>query len=196
MTPSQENPSDIKQSPSVVPHNWVYRRVALPVLALLRMGTSPQKLAWSLAVGLAIGINPVLGTTTILCVAVAFVFRLNVVASQLGNHIVYPLQLLLVIPFIRMADRVFHTAPMPLSRTALLEAVRTNPLALTRQIWLWEWHAFVIWAVVAAVAIPVLALGLTPLLQRLPMQAEQQHQSPIIVAGSPTDGREERDQRS
>jgi len=162
-------------------HNWVYRRVALPVFALLRMGASPQKLAWSIAIGLLIGINPVLGSTTVLCLAVAFIFRLNVAASQLGNHVVYPLQLLLVVPFIRLGSRVFHTAPMPLSAKALLDAARTSPIALTRQLWLWEWHAFVVWAAIAFVAIPVFALALTPLLHRLLVRVER-HQYPIISA--------------
>jgi uncharacterized protein (DUF2062 family) len=179
VTPSQENPSSTEKGPSVIHHNWVYRRIALPIFALLRMGASPRKLAWSLAVGLVIGINPVLGSTTVLCLVVAFVFRLNVAASQLGNHIVYPLQLLLIVPFIRIGNHIFHTAPMPITGKALLEAARISPLALTRQIWLWEWHALVIWTVVAAVAIPVFALALTTLLRRLPVQVEQ-HQGAVI----------------
>jgi len=183
--------SEVKQSATklfgtghcldAIHHNWVYRRVALPVFALLRMGASPQKLAWSIAIGLLIGINPVIGSTTVLCLAVAFFFRLNVAASPLGNHVVYPLQLLLVVPFIRLGSRVFHTAPMPLSAKALLDAARTSPIALTRQLWLWEWHAFVVWAAIAFVAIPVFALALTPLLQRLLVRVER-HQYPIISA--------------
>src|SRR5207253_4599020 len=86
--PDQSNSSIASQSVSQVHHNWLYRRVALPVFALLRMGASPEKLAWSIAVGVLIGINPILGSTTILCLALAFVFRLNVAASQVGNHIV------------------------------------------------------------------------------------------------------------
>ena len=102
------------QVQTIPKHNWAYRRIALPVLALLRRGASPQKLAWSLAAGILIGINPILGSTTILCLALAFIFRLNIAASQLTNHLAYPLQLILVIPFIRLGSRVFHTAPMPL----------------------------------------------------------------------------------
>jgi uncharacterized protein (DUF2062 family) len=169
------------QLPAATHQNWAYRRIALPVFALLRMGTSPQKLAWSIAVGLLIGINPVLGTTTVLCLAVAFVLRLNVAASQLGNHIVYPLQLLLIVPFIRAGSRVFHTAPMPLSPKELLYAARTRPLALTHQLWLWEWHAAVVWAAVAVIAVPVVALVLTPLFRRLLVRVEK-HQYPVIDA--------------
>jgi uncharacterized protein (DUF2062 family) len=177
--PSESNPDAILPGAHGVHHNWLYRRVALPVLALLRMGASPEKLAWSIAVGLLIGINPILGSTTVLCLAVAFVLRLNIAASQLGNHVVYPLEIILVIPFIRVASRVFHTAPMPLSAQQLLRAARENPVALTRQLWVWEWHAFLLWAIVAVVAVPVIALGLTPFLRRLLRRVER-HQYPVL----------------
>jgi len=143
------------------------------------MGASPEKLAWSIAVGLIIGINPVLGSTTILCLAAAFVFRLNVAASQLGNHVVYPLQLLLIIPFLRLGSRLFGTAPMPLSPKDLLRAARTTPIALSRELWRWEWHALVLWSILAAIAIPLLAFLLTQLLHKLLTRVEH-HQYPIL----------------
>jgi len=177
--PNQPNHTTPTQTLEPIHHNWIYRRVALPILALLRMGASPEKLAWSIAAGLLIGINPILGSTTILCLAIAFVFRLNVAASQIGNHIVYPLELLLIIPFINLASRVFHTEPMPLSATELLHAAREHPLDLTHRLWLWEWHAFVLWVILAAAAIPLLALILRPMLRRLLVRVTR-HQYPIL----------------
>lgn len=162
-----------------VHHNWFYRRGVLPILALLRMGATPRSLAWSIAAGLVIGINPIVGTTTALCLAAAFMFRLNVVASQIANHAMFPLELLLVIPFIRLGSRAFHTAPMPLSPRLFLRAVRIAPLALTRQLWLWEWHAFAAWAVLSVVAAPLIAWALRPLLQRL-LTRIQHHEYPIV----------------
>ena len=167
MQPSQPNRNTPTQTHEPIHHNWIYRRVALPILALLRMGATPEKLAWSIAAGVLIGINPILGSTTVLCLAIAFLFRLNVAASQIGNHIVYPIELLLIIPFIRLASRLFHTEPMPLSTNELLRAAREHPLELTRRLWLWEWHAFLLWTILAAIAIPLLALILKPILRRL-----------------------------
>lgn len=160
-------------------HGWAYRRIVLPILALLRRGATPEKLAWSLAAGVLIGLNPILGSTTLLCLAVAFLFRLNIVASQITNHLAYPLQIILLIPFIRLGSRIFHTAAMPLSANDLLHAARTGPLQLARDLWLWESHALVVWAVLAAVLTPILALALTPILRRL-LTRVQQHDYPIV----------------
>ncbi len=160
-------------------HNWFYRRGVLPILALLRMGATPRTLAWSIAAGMAIGMNPIIGTTTVLCLAAAAALRLNVVASQIANHAMFPLEIALVLPFIRGGARVFRTQAMPLSPRLFLEAARRTPLALTRQLWMWEWHAFVVWAAVSAVAVPVVALALTPVLRRLLKRVER-HEYPIL----------------
>jgi len=184
--PNESNRNAPTQSHPPVHHNWIYRRVALPILALLRMGASPQKLAWSIAAGLLIGINPIIGSTTILCLAIAFVFRLNIAASQIGNHIVYPLELILIIPFIHAASRIFHTTPMPLSANQLLRAAREHPLDLSRKLWLWEWHAFLLWLVLATVAIPLVAIALTPILRKLLARIEH-HQYPILSIASQAD---------
>jgi len=143
------------------------------------MGATPRSLAWSIAAGLLIGINPIIGTTTALCLVAAFTFRLNVVASQIANHAMFPLEIVLVIPFIRLGSRAFHTAAMPLSPHLFLLAVRTSPLALTRQLWLWEWHALAVWAALSVVAMPLLALALTPLLKRV-LARIQRHEYPIV----------------
>lgn len=160
-------------------HNWLYRRGVLPILALLRMGTSPRELAWSIAAGMLIGISPAVGTTTLICLGAELLFRLNVVASQIANHAMMPVELMLVIPFIRFGSRVFHTTAMPLEPRVFFHAAGSTPLELVRQMWLWEWHAFVVWAGIAVVGAPLVALALTPLLERMRARI-QRHQYPIV----------------
>ena len=164
---------------SATHHSWIYRRAVLPILALLRMGATPRRLALSIALGLLIGLNPVIGTTTVLCVVFCALFRLNIVAAQIANHAVFPLEVALVIPFIRFGSYVFQTAPMPLSAHAFQNLARHSPLLLVRQIWVWEWHAFVLWAAISAAAAPLVAAVLTPVLERLLVRV-QRHEHPIV----------------
>ncbi len=86
-------------------------------MGLLRMGADPDKLAWSLALGVVVGVNPLLGSTTLVALGLASVFRLNLVASQVGNHAVYPLEILLFPVFIKVGDVVFGTEKLPLAGT-------------------------------------------------------------------------------
>ena len=160
-------------------HTFVYRRVVLPFLALLRMGATPQQLAWSISLGLVVGINPLLGSTTLLCLGLAALFRLNLAASQLANHLMYPVEIVLVIPFLRLGSRIFATGPMPLSPATLLQAARSHPVTLMQDLWKWEWHALVLWAMIALPLLPGIAAALTPILRRLLHRVER-HEYPIV----------------
>jgi uncharacterized protein (DUF2062 family) len=145
----------------------IQRRVVRPLVELLRVGASPERLAWSLAVGVVVGMNPLLGSTTVVVIALAAAFKLNHVASQIGNHAMYPLELLLFPVFLKLGSAVFRTEGIPLSRVALMEAVKHHPWATTKLLWRWEWHALVVWAVCAAVVAPLLAWAMRPALEGL-----------------------------
>lgn len=166
-------------SPEPRHHGWIYRRVVLPILALLRMGATPERLAWSIAVGVVVGLNPLVGTTTALCLAVSVALRLNVVASQVANHAMFPFELALVIPFIRLGSRVFRTSAMPMTAGVFLQHARTSPIALLRLVWIWEWHALLVWMVFAAAAAPLIAVTVKPLLVRVQRRI-QRHQHPFV----------------
>jgi uncharacterized protein (DUF2062 family) len=70
-----------------------------------------ETIALSVALGLALGVFPVLGCPTLFCALAAVAFRLNLPAIQFVNYLVYPLQLALLIPFFRLGDRIFRLAP-------------------------------------------------------------------------------------
>lgn len=148
-------------------NNFFQRRVIAPVLQLLRMGATPERLAWSIAVGAAIGINPLLGSTTVLTLAVSSLFRLNLVASQIGNHVLYPVELLLFPVFIQLGILVFHAPRFPLNKEAVVRAVSLHPWETTKLLWSWEWHALIVWGVCAVIATPLLQRALRPGLERM-----------------------------
>jgi uncharacterized protein (DUF2062 family) len=126
------------------------------LLRQLRSGVTPRRLAWSLALGMVIGINPSVGITTLVVIGLAWMFGLNQVAAQIGTHLVAPIHLLLFIPFLDLGIYLFHTRRLPLTRHQI-EHLTHHPLWLARNIWQWEWHALLVWALLAAVAMPLLA---------------------------------------
>jgi hypothetical protein len=128
-----------------------------PLLRLLRGGVTPRRLAWSLALGMVIGINPSVGLATLVVILLAWTLGLNQIASQIGVHAVAPFHLILFIPFIELGVHLFHTRRLPLSRPQL-EHLSHHPWRLVRDIWQWEWHALIVWGIVAAVVMPLLAL--------------------------------------
>jgi len=142
-------------------------------MGLLRMGADPDRLAWSLALGLVVGVNPLLGSTTLVALGLASLFRLNLVASQVGNHAVYPLEILLFPVFIKLGDVIFGTDKLPLQGHDLWYAAKHHPWHTTRLLWRWEWHALVVWAIFAAVAMPVIAKASEPVLRKMAKRVGQ-----------------------
>lgn len=76
----------------------------------LREEISVERLALSIAVGFVVGICPLLGLPTVLCVVASIVLRLHFPALQLINYLMYPLQLLLLLPFARLGRLLFGGA--------------------------------------------------------------------------------------
>ena len=148
---------------------FLYRKLVLPIVDLLRQGITPEKIALSLAFGICLGVFPVLGSTTILCTLAAILFRLNLPAIQLVNYFVYPLQLALLIPFIRFGEALFRSQHVSLSLQIIFASIKRSPWQTTKMYWTSGWHAMVAWCLVGPLLIWVLYSALTPVLRRLAM---------------------------
>jgi uncharacterized protein (DUF2062 family) len=143
------------------------RRIARPVVELLRQGVTPEKMALSIALGMTLGVFPVLGTTTALCALAAFVWRLNLPAIQIVNYFVYPLQIALLIPFFRAGEKLFGAPHLPLSITQILATVHASFWGATRFFWTTVWHAAVAWCLIAPLFVVLAYVILVPVLRRV-----------------------------
>src|SRR5580658_7047125 len=86
----------------------IHRKLVQPFVELLKQGVTPEKIALTVALGISLGVIPMLGTTTMLCTLAAVSLRLNLPGILLINGVVYPLQLLLVVPFLRAGAWIFR----------------------------------------------------------------------------------------
>jgi uncharacterized protein (DUF2062 family) len=145
---------------------FLYRRLVRPLLDLLRQGVSPGKIALSLALGVTLGVFPVLGSTTALCALAAFALQLNLPAIQIVNYFVYPLQIALLIPFFRLGEKLFRAPHLPISVPQIYAMIHANMGNAIRSLWTTTWHAIVVWCLVAPVCAAALYAVLTPALRR------------------------------
>jgi uncharacterized protein (DUF2062 family) len=94
-----------------------------PLRAFLKQGMSPRRLALCVAIGIVVGNIPILGLSTLLCTAIALVFRLNLPAIQVVQAAMAPTQILLIIPFVRLGEWLLHAPHQALSITAGLALI-------------------------------------------------------------------------
>jgi len=132
----------------------------------LRQGISPGRLALTLALGFAIGCIPVVGIPTLVCAALALALRLNLPAIQAANYAAMPLQLLLIVPFVRLGGWLFDAGPIHAAQVAAL--LHTSPVYLLSQLAGLFGHALLAWLLIAVPFVVLLTLTLTVLLRHLP----------------------------
>ena len=135
---------------------WLKIKLFTPVLDYLKQGISPQKLAWSVAVGLVVGISPIIGTTTLLCLGLALVLRLNLAVIQLANYVAYPLQILLLIPFFQVGSLILGEKGVSFSVDLIIHSFESDFLLALQEFGWAILHAVLVWM---AVAVP-LAIGI------------------------------------
>ena len=150
--------------------NWLNRRLLEPLLALLRQGISPRRLALCVAIAIVVGNIPILGVSTILCTFIALTFRLNLPAIQVVQAAMAPTQVLLIIPFVRLGEWILRVPPQVVSIKAALALVSRG---------LWQaivvlrdaiFHAGLAWALIAPFAVYLLVRLLTPVFERMAVQ--------------------------
>ena len=144
----------------------IYRRLIHPFVALLKQGVSPEEIALTIAIGISLGVIPMLGTTTMLCTLAAVTLRLNLPAILLVNGLVYPLQLTLLVPFLRAGAWMFRVAGPKLTIGQIFHLIRANAWHAIATLWIATMHALVIWLIAGCVVSGATYLVLAALLRR------------------------------
>lgn len=171
-------PEPIPASPSPpapARRNLWQRRIADPIVAQLTQGLTPEKIALTIAIGSAIAMFPILGTTTLICLLVGIVMKLNQPIIQAVNYACTPIHLPFMVFAFRKGELIFgvrHSrlewrhmkALLPQNWSEVIESPRhvgENLLQLVHDYSTTALHAIVIWAVLVpfwAVAIYYIVL--------------------------------------
>lgn len=131
-----------------------------PIVGQLRQGTTPEKIALTIALGVVIGIFPILGATTVLCGIAAARLRLNQPIIQLVNYLAYPAQLLTLLPFYRAGETLLGRSHLPLSIPMLVQRFRDDTGKFFGDFGMIALGGIVVWCFVAPLIASALYFGL------------------------------------
>jgi uncharacterized protein (DUF2062 family) len=146
---------------------WLGRKVRDPLLAQLRQGATPEAVSAAVVVAFALAIVPVIGVTTLLCLLAGRLFRLNHIVMQVVNHVSYPLQLLLLVPFVRLGETLTGADPIALSPTALIDEFNRSFGGFVAKFGMAYAHGLLGWVLTVPPACWLLHLLLRRLFRRL-----------------------------
>ena len=119
----------------------------------------PHRLALAIAVGLAVGVTPIVWGTSLLTLMLAWLLRLHQGAAQVANLASYPLQFALAYPFLILGRWLVPGSLLPTA--AASDPTNVASIAATVQI-----QALAGWLILAPVLALIFTLVLTPLIRR------------------------------
>lgn len=100
------------------------KAVVRPVLNQLRLGITPTKLALSISLGVICGLFPIPGTTALLCILAALVFKLNQVIINVINLILTPINVLMIPVFYKLGHELVNSTSQAISAKEFLSQIR------------------------------------------------------------------------
>ena len=142
---------------SAAPREPLWRRwVVRPVVKQLTQGTSPEKIAQAIAWGLAVGIFPIIGSTTLLSLIVGVPLKLNQPILQAFKTLSTPLQWGLVLGFYRAGEWLFSAPHVSIHLPSMIERFFAEPGPFLKDYGMTALYGIAVWCLVA----PVVVIGL------------------------------------
>jgi len=132
--------------------DWLCRKVRDPLVAELRQGATPEAVSAAVVVSFAIAIIPFIGLTTLLCLIAGRLFRLNHVVMQIVNHASFALQILLIVPFVRLGETLLGARHFALTPKAIIDEFNRSLPDFVEKFWLTGLHGLIGWLITVPLA--------------------------------------------
>ena len=115
----------------------------------LKQGRCPRDLALAFALGSTLGIMPLVWGTSLICIIIASWLRVNQVVMQLANYLMYPLQIILFIPYLILGEKLFTTSFLPENHLQLLDQIKQTPFLFFSHLWQSNLQGLIAWLVIS-----------------------------------------------
>jgi uncharacterized protein (DUF2062 family) len=153
-------------NPSRLKKFWQERVVAL-IAAQFTQGFTPQKIALTITLGVTLGLFPILGATTALCALAGVWLKLNQPVIQLVNYLASPLQLAMILVFVRIGEWLVRAQPVTFSIPELFRKFHESPANFFQEFGMTGLHGIIAWLVIAPFLTALIYFLLLPPLKKL-----------------------------
>ncbi len=154
------------RSPTKTRTLW-QRRVRDPLVLQLTQGITPEKIALTIAIGSALALFPLLGTTTLLCFLVGLALKLNQPIIQLINQALWPLHVPVIFASVRFGEHLFGVRHRPFHIREMQQLLWTEPARFFHDFGVTALHAVIAWALVAPLYIALVYYVALPILREI-----------------------------
>ncbi|HVU22570.1 MAG TPA: DUF2062 domain-containing protein [Opitutus sp.] len=161
------SPPSANASPPPARTFW-QRRVRDPIVLQLTQGITPEKIALTLAVGSALALFPIIGTTTLLCFLVGLALRLNQPIIQLINQAFWPVHVPAIFLCVKFGEWIFGVQQhAKFSIRYMNELLWNDPGQFLHRFGIIVGYALVAWAVLAPFYIAIVYYIALPIMRAI-----------------------------
>jgi uncharacterized protein (DUF2062 family) len=159
---------DVAGHPAAAPsRSFWQRRIAAPIVAQLTQGLTPDKIALTIAIGSAISMFPILGTTTLICLVVGVFMKLNQPILQAVNLACTPIHIPFIFFAFKWGEDLFGVEHPVGELLGMRRELIEHPLQFARNYGPAALHAIEVWAILVPLWAVLVYYGSRPILRAL-----------------------------
>jgi uncharacterized protein (DUF2062 family) len=143
------------------------RWIAGPIKDQLSQGVSSDKMAWTCATGVAVGVFPIIGSSTVLLLAAGVVFKLNQPVLHTLNYALTPVQIALVPVYVKLGELIFGAPHLSFVPTELVREFTKDPMVFLSKFGMAGVHGISAWVLTAPCVIFGIYFLLSPVFKKM-----------------------------
>ncbi len=144
----------------------IRHKILIPFRLVPKEGLSPEKLAFSVTLGIVSGIFPVIGLTTVLSIFLTMLFRQNLLVVQSVQWILALAQVLLIIPFMQFGAYILNVQAFHINLAQINHAFQPGVLSGIKTVGIFHLYGILTWLILVIPASVVSYYGLLLIFQR------------------------------
>ncbi len=121
----------------------------------LSQGTTKEKVAQSITIGVIVGVFPTLGVSSLMAVFFGHFLKLNHIVVQATNYLMYPIQLLLIPLYIKLLSVITGQNDLPIRPDLIIELFFKDMKNFFHDYGLITIYAIILWTIVSLVFYPI-----------------------------------------
>jgi hypothetical protein len=143
------------------------RRVVGLIVGQLKQGITAKKIALTIALAVTLGVFPIFGATTALCLAAGIWLRLNQPIMQFVNWLISALQLSMIFVFVRIGEWLTNAQRVSFSVPEMFKKFHESPRRFFHDYGMTGVHGVEGWALVAPLLASALYFAVLPPVKKL-----------------------------
>ena len=124
-------------------------RILIPFRLLPKEGLTPEKIAFSLTIGILSGLFPVIGLTTVISIVLTLLFRQNLLIVQSVQWLLALVQVLLIIPFMRFGAFLLKHDVVHITMKQINDAFQPGVVSGLKTVGLFHLYGIFTWILLA-----------------------------------------------